>query len=114
MTGPKYIAFLALLFLGGLTLTFIMGGVWFGSEEQTVFGTLTAIKVYPVFGLFKVPWVNWDFFTIGLPRLFQFNFSFFGGSFEYARYALYTLSIGLLWGIIVVVFGVIQGIFSRR
>jgi hypothetical protein len=89
-----------------------MGGVWFDSGTQTLMGSLNALKTYNILG-FHVPWVNIDFFTIGVPKLLSFDFAFFGGSFAAFKYAMYIFSIGIIWGIVAVVIGVIANIGGR-
>ncbi len=89
-----------------------MGGVWFDSSTQTIFGTLTAFKTYSVVG-FQIPWVNVEFFTIGIPKLLSFNFAFFGGSYGAFKYGLYVFSIGIIWGIVATLAGLVLNFFKR-
>ncbi len=113
MTTPKAISFVAFLLIAGLSLSFIMGGVWFNNVWQARMNTLMALKTYNVLGFFKVPFVNIDFFTVGIPRLLSFDFAFFGGSTVYFQYILYAVSIGIIWGFVSVVIGIIYNFWSK-
>jgi hypothetical protein len=113
MTSPKMISFAAGVFLIGITLSYIMGGAWFGTDSQSIFGSLTAFKDYNILG-FHMPWINVDYFTVGIPKLLQFNFAFFGGSYNYFKYMMYVFSIGIIWGIVVTFIGLILNFFGSR
>ncbi len=113
MTSPKVITGMAFLLLVGMVLSYGLGGIWFGSDTASIFGSLKAYQSYTIFGI-TVPWVNLDFFTVGLPKLLSFNFAFFGGGYEFFRYFLYVFSIGVIWGIVGLVIGVIGNLWSRR
>jgi len=113
MTSPKMISFAAGVFLIGITLSFIMGGVWFDSATKSIFGTLTVFKDYNILG-FHMPWINLEYFTVGIPKLLQFDFAFFGGSYNYFKYVLYVFSIGIIWGIVVTFISIILNFFGSR
>jgi hypothetical protein len=114
MTSPKVITGMAFLLLVGLVLSYGLGGIWFGSTTASIFGSLKAYQTYEIFGIFKIPWVNVDFFTVGIPKLLSFNFAFFGGSYEFFRYLAYVFSIGVVWGIVGLAIGVIGNFWSKR
>lgn len=113
MTTPKAISFLAGILLIGFTLSYIAQGAWFGSQDQALWASLSVLKKYDL-GLFSVPWVNWDFFSKGLPSLFTFNFAFFDGQTNYFRYMLYVFSVGIVWGLVATVITIVAGFFTRR
>ena len=113
MASPKSISFIAGIFLIGIVLSFIMGGVWFDSSTKYIFGTLTLFKDYNVLG-FRMPWINFEYFTVGIPKIFQFDFAFFGGSYNFFKYVLYIFSIGIIWGIVVTFIGYILNFFGNR
>jgi len=113
MTTPKAITFLGGIFFIGLLLSWMLNGMWFNTATRAILGSLTAIKVYDIWGMFKIPWVNMDFFTIGLPKLLSFDFAFFGGTYGAIQYLLYIIAMGIVWGIVVVVIGVIYSFWSR-
>ena len=112
MTSPKAISFAVGVLLIGTLLSFVMGGVWFDTATKTVFDSLRVIKSYEILG-FNVPWVNIDFFTVGIPKLFSFDFVFFGGQASFFKYVMYVISIGMIWGMVAVVIGIIANLRSR-
>jgi hypothetical protein len=105
---------MAFLLLVGLVLSYGLSGVWFGSGTGSIMGGLKAYETYTVLGIFTIPWVNIDFFTVGIPKLLSFNFAFFGGSYEWIKYLFYVFSIGVIWGIVGLAIGVIGNFWSRR
>ena len=113
MTSPKMISGMVFLLLIGLILSYGLGGIWFNASTSQIFGSLKAYQTYTIFGI-TVPWVNLDFFTVGLPKLFSFDLAFFGSGYEFFRYFLYVFSIGVIWGIVGLVIGVIGNLWSRR
>jgi hypothetical protein len=113
MASPKAISFVAGILLLGTVLSFIMGGVWFDANTKSIFGSLTMFKDYNILG-FHMPWINYQYFTVGIPKLFQFNFAFFGGSAGFFKYLLYVFSIGIIWGIVVTFIGYILNFFGSR
>lgn len=112
MTSPKAISFAVGVLLVGVVLSFVMGGVWFDDGTKTVFDSLRVLKSYQILG-FSVPWINVEFFTVGLPKLFSFDFAFFGGQAGFFKYVMYIFSIGMIWGIVAVVIGIIANFRSR-
>jgi hypothetical protein len=113
MTSPKMISFAVGVFLLGLVLSFIMSGVWFDNATKTIFDSLTIMKSYNILG-FHLPWINFEFFTKGLPHLLSFNFAFFGGSANFFKYGMYVFSIGIIWGIVTFFIGIILNFFGSR
>ena len=113
MTSPKLISFAAGVFLIGIVLSFIMGGIWFDSATEQIFNSLTVLKTYNILG-FHLPWVNWEFFTKGIPNLVSLDFAFFGGSASFFKYAMYVFTIGIIWGIVTYFIGIILNFFGSR
>lgn len=113
MTTPKLIMFCAFMLIVGLLVSHVMEGTFFGTRERALMNTLTVIKTQSVFGMFSIPWLNLDFFTVGLPRLINWDFGFFGGEAETIKYFFYVVSIGLVWGIFPVVVGVLAYALRR-
>ena len=113
MTSPKLIMFCSFLLVVGLLVSHIMAGTFFGDRETTLFNTLTVIRSYNIAGLFTIPWLNIDFFLVGIPRLINWDFAFFGGEAAILKYFFYVIAIGLVWGIFPVVAGVISWALRR-
>ncbi len=108
MSTPKLIMFLAFMFLSGLIISNISSGTWIGASDITTMNTLTVIRSYDVAGLFSVPWINIDFFVIGVPKLVAFDYSFFGGEARLIQYFFLVVTIGFIFGILPIVIGVLQ------
>lgn len=54
------------------------------------------------------------FFTVGIPKLIMWDYSFLSGGWELLKYILlYPISIGVVWGIVQLFTTVISGIASR-
>lgn len=113
MASPRAISFVAGIFLLGLILSYVMGGVWFDASAKNIFGTLTLFKDYNILG-FHMPWINYQYFTVGIPKIFQFDFAFFGGSSNFFKYVLYIFTIGIIWGIVITFIGYILNFFGSR
>jgi len=110
-SSPKLIMFLAFMFLVGIVVSFTMSGSWFGeSGDNTtaVLNSLTVIRSYNVMGLFSVPWLNPDFFTVGIPKVVNWDMGFFGGESQIIQYFFYVITIGFIFGILPIVIGVLQ------
>jgi len=90
-----------------------MAGTYFGAKETTLFNTLTVVRTYNIAGLFTIPWINIDFFLVGIPRLISWDFAFFGGEAEILKYFFYTVSIGLVWGLFPIIAGVVSYALRR-
>ena len=73
MTTPKLIMFCAFMFIVGLFVSHIYAGTYYGATDTAVLNSLTVIRTYNVLGLFTIPWLNADFFIIGLPALVSWD-----------------------------------------
>lgn len=101
------------MFTAGLLISHVLAGTYFGSDESSVYNTLTVIRMYNVADLFTIPWLNFDFFTVGLPRLIDWDYSFFGGEAEIIRYFLYAISMGIVFGLLPIVVGALSWALRR-
>lgn len=110
---PHYIMFLGLLLVTGVILSYTLGGTWFSGTDQAIFDSLTVFRPYSVFGVFDIPIPNMSFATVGLPRLVDLDFAFFGGWGGIIRYFLYIFSQGALWGILITVIVVLSNLWRR-
>ena len=108
MSTPKLVMFLAFMFVVGLVLSFVGDGIWFGSDDANVMKTLTVIRTYNVMGIFSVPWLNGDFFTVGVPKLVEWDTGFFGGEARIIQYFFMVVTIGFIFGILPVVISVLS------
>ena len=113
MTTNKFIMFLAVAFIGCTLISRMLEGAWFSGTDVTIMNQLAVFRDVQVLNLFSIPALNLSFFTQGLPHMIMWDYPFFGGTYELARYFLYALSIGAVWGILVVFVGVLSQRFGR-
>ena len=113
MTTPKLVMACGLVFVVGLLASRIIDGAFFTTADAAIFDTLTVIRSYNVWGLFTIPWLNPDFFIVGIPKLVAWDFSFFGGDYEIFKYLFYVVSIGVAWGFFVATVTILMQ-FLRR
>lgn len=108
MTTPKLIMFCAFVFIIGTLTSHLIAGAFFNSDDVSYLNSLMVIRTYNVLGLFTIPWLNPDFFLIGLPKLIAWDYGFFGGDFVLIKYFMYVISIGVVWGLFPIVVGIIS------
>lgn len=113
MTTPKLIMACGMVFVVGLLTSRILDGAFLGSVDSSVVDSLTVIRAYNVLGLFTIPWLNFEFFTVGLPKLISWDFSFFGGDYAIFKYLFYVISMGVAWGFFVATIGVLSNFWRR-
>ncbi len=94
--------FAAWLLIGGLVISQIMSMAYFGGADTSVTNSLLILRTYNLFGIIPIPFLNIDFFVVGLKSLIQWDFAFFQGiGFDMIKYLFYVISVGLVWGIAV-------------
>ncbi len=108
MTTPKLVMFLAFMWIVGFTVSAVMAGSWWGADQTSVMNSLTVIKVYNPFGLFSFPWINPDFFVLGVPHLVMWDMAFFGGEAQLIQYFFYVITIGFIFGLLPMVISVVS------
>ena len=114
MTTPKLLMACGLVLVVGILTSRIIDGAYFSASDAALFDTLTVIRSYNVFGLFNIPWLNPDFFIVGLPKLVAWDYSFFGGEYEIFKYLFYVVSIGVAWGFFVATVGILSQFLRVR
>lgn len=108
------IGFLCFLFAGMTLLNRIAEGALIAADEIAIMNTLTITRDQTIFGLFTVPVINTDFFFTGIPKLIQWDYSFFGGNAAIFQYFLYSLTFALTFLLFTVIIGLVSQYFSRR
>ena len=109
----RMIMFLGFLFVGFTLVARTMEGAYFGATDVALLNDLTVIRSFSLFGWFNVPVLNVDFFTVGLPKLIQWDYPFFEGGYEIVKYLLYTLSIGAVFGLFTIAIVVASSLIRR-
>ncbi len=111
---PQHIMFMGWVFAVGTLISLTFGGFWLGSQEIAVVNALTVFKQANILGMWSVTIPNINFFLVGVKALMNLDFAFFAGEMVLVQWLLFmTLGVGLMWGIFIVVIGVIQGLFRR-
>lgn len=115
---PKLVIFFAFSFVVGTLLCLFIEGSYLGAQELTVMNALTGMSVLEISGsgAWLVPKLFAGFFTVGIPRLLMWDYSFLssaeGGLFKWV--VLFPLTVGFVWGLAQVFIPVLQGILVRR
>jgi hypothetical protein len=113
LTQYGLIGFLAMSWVGLTLINRILEGQFMQGAETTLINNLAFTQTQTLFGLFKIPVINFDFFTTGIPRLAQWDYSFFGGNAAIFQYMLYSLTAVLSFVIVIIIIGVVFNMASR-
>jgi hypothetical protein len=92
----------------------VLEGVMVSAGEIEVLNQLVIFKSFNVAGWFSVPILNLEFFTVGIPRLFTWDYSFFGGNAGIIQYALYSVTAAASFGLLAIGISVLFNYFGRR
>jgi len=114
---PKLVMFFVFSYVTATLMCLFIEGAWLGDEEVTVMNALTGMSMLEVSGsgLWTVPKLIGGFFTVGVPRLLLWDYSFLEGDWVLFKwFVCFPLSAGFVWGLATVFIPVIQGFFVRR
>lgn len=107
------IGFLAMAWVGMTTINRIIEGQFITSSETEYLNAVMFTQEFELFGMFKIPVLNIQFFTEGIPRLVQWDYSFFGGNAQIFQYLLYSLTALLAFILFTLIIGMMYNFFSR-
>ena len=110
----RLIGAISFVFTGFTILNRIMEGLFMTAADITVIRGLTAFNDFSVFGLFSIPLPNVTFFTTGIPKLIQWDYSFFGGPGVFLQYALYSLSAAVMFGCIITLLSIAVSYLANK
>lgn len=114
---PKLMIFFTFSYVAATMMCLFIEGSYLGEEELSVMNALTGMSILEVSGagLWTIPRLIAGFFTVGVPRLLLWDYSFLatdeGGLFKWML--LLPLTAGFVWGLAQVFLGAIQGLFVR-
>ncbi len=112
--NPKHIMFMGWLMSTGTALSLTFGGLWLGNNEAMLADAVSLFKQANILGVWAITVPNINFVLIGIKSAMMMDFAFFRGPAEIFRwFALLVFGFGLMWGIFIVVIGVINGLFHR-
>ena len=118
MMSPKFVIFFAFSYVTATLLCLFIEGSYFGTEELDIMNALTGMSLLEITGTgaWVIPKLVSGFFSVGVPRLLLWDYSFLdnaeGGLFKWL--VLLPLTVGFVWGLAVMFLSAISGIFVRR
>jgi hypothetical protein len=116
MGSTKLMMMCAFLFITGNLLCAFIEGTWLGEETTSVINILCGYQTTDINATGGMSWVSAasGFFTVGLPKMLAWNYSFLEGGWSiFKLILLIPISVGFIWGIIQLFVTVISGIASR-
>jgi hypothetical protein len=114
--STKMMIFIAFTFITGNLLCCFIEGTYLGEETISIINILCGYSVTDIQSTGGMSWVSaaTGFFTVGIPKLILWDYSFLEGGWEIVKYILlYPISIGIVWSIVQIFITVISGIASR-
>jgi hypothetical protein len=110
----SFIGFASFLFVGFTLINRILEGAMIASSEMELLNQLTVFRSVEVLGLFSIPVPNLSFFTTAIPKLFTWDYSFFGGNSGIIQYLFYSITAAASFGLFIVIVGTLINYFGRR
>ena len=107
------IGFLMFIFIGMTMINRVLEGAFTNMAEMNILNAVLVFREISVFGLFTIPVPNMGFITQGLPRLVQWDYSFFGGNAAIIQYFLYSLTAALAFLLFTLIIGLLYQYFGR-
>ncbi len=107
------VGFLAFVWLGLTLLNRIMEGQFVTGAETAAINSMSVFREVSVFNLFTLPIPNLSFITEGISHLVKWDYSFFGGNAQLIAYMLQAISIGVMFGMFILVLGLLYNYFGR-
>lgn len=101
------IIWLGVTFVGLTFVNRLLGAAFFTDRDVEILNQLTVFRTVKFMNLYDVPTLNLQFFTEGLPHLFSWQYSYFGGSYEIIQFMLYAVSMGVVFGLFLYALGAI-------
>lgn len=111
--SPKWIMFIAGVFIVGNLLCLVLDGGWYGAEDTSVMGALTGAQVHEVGGFWGVVSAGVSFIG-GLIRMLFWDYSFFDGDLQIVQWILSILTIGTIYGLLESFIPGIPNLITRR
>lgn len=109
-----WIGFCATSWIGLTIINRILEGQFLTSSESSWWCSIQLFNEFKVFDLFTLPVLNFQFFTVGIPSLLRWDYSFFGGNAEMIQYFLYTVTAVVAFILFVIMIGLLFNAFRAR
>lgn len=114
--STKLMMFIAFVFISGNLLCCFIEGTTLGEETTSIINILCGYSTTDIQVIGGMSWVSAasGFFTVGIPKLILWDYSFLQGGWELFKYLmLFPISLGVVWGIVQLFVTVISGIASK-
>ena len=109
-----WIGFCATSWIGLTIINRILEGQFLTASESSWWCSIQLFNEFRVFDLFTVPVLNFQFFTVGIPSLLRWDYSFFGGNAELIQYFLYTITAVVAFILFCILIGLLFNAFRAR
>ena len=109
----RYIGMATFIFIGFTVINRMLEGVMINASEIEILNQLTIFRELRVAGLFSIPVLNLDFLVVGIPHLFKWDYSFFGGNAGLFQYFLYSFTAAASFGMFIIVMGMLYNMLGR-
>ncbi len=104
---------LAMIWVGLTILNRFQEGEMMGAAETAHLNNLMFTQELTVLDIFKLPVMNFEFFTTGLPSLMRWDYTIFGGNAQIIQYLLYSINAVVAFIILGFVIGMLSNYFTR-
>jgi hypothetical protein len=108
------IGFAAQSWIGLTLINKMLESTFVGASETAWVNTFAFTQHFKVFNMFSIPVLNLDFWTKGIPSLFRWDYSFFGGNAQMFQYLLYSLTAVVAFIVFTMVVGMLYNFFTGR
>ena len=109
-----WIGFCATSWIGLTIINRILEGRFLTTSESSWWCSIQLFNEFKVFDLFTLPVINFQFFTVGIPSLLRWDYSFFGGNAEIIQYLLYTVTAVVAFILFCIMIGLLFNAFRAR
>ena len=109
-----WIGFCATSWIGLTIINRILEGRFLTASESSWWCSIQLFNEFKVFDLFTLPVINFQFFTVGIPSLLRWDYSFFGGNAEIVQYLLYTITAVVAFILFCIMIGLLFNAFRAR
>lgn len=106
---PKFISYLAFVWVICTIMCLVIQGTYFSTTETNIINQLTGYNTLELGGLWGIPRLAIGFLTNGFPRLIMWDYSFLTGAYAIIQVILIAVfSTAAVWGIITIFVPVLQ------
>jgi len=107
------IGFLAMTWVGLTMINQIQEGYLITSAETAHLNQLMFTQEFTLLDTFHLPIMNFEFFSVGIPSLLQWDYGFFGGNAQIIQYMLYSLTAVVSMIVLLIIVGTVTSFFAR-